>query len=155
MNIAYAVALFTFTLNLAMALGHFAVSRAPGWRASRVFSFVALTACLYSLDNMIFTDPTLPDGFYLAAVRLSYVVAHLHMLAWYLLAFGGPDASFAALSRGMRNWLKLSVGIMGFFALTGLHLGSPLYELRVPWAHVVYHYVPTTTLGDLYEVVIS
>jgi hypothetical protein len=81
MNIALALALFTVIVNLATSVVHLAISRAPGWRASRAFAAIAFTGALYCIDNVAFAEPSLPDSIHHLAFRLNYLWASLHVLA--------------------------------------------------------------------------
>ena len=154
MNIALALAIATATLNLATAIAHYAISRAPGWRVARAFSLIALAAALYSCGNVVMGIEGLPGKFYVSAVRWNYVWAHVHVLAWLPFAFGGPDASFRAMPAAVRRLVWANAPIAMLFALTGWHLTGQLYDLPISWAHVVYRYAVTTRIGDLYGIVL-
>ena len=72
MHLAMALTLIAVTLNLTTAVAQFAISRAPGWRAARTFSVIALTATLYSLGNLVFSSGGWSDTIYIAASRWNY-----------------------------------------------------------------------------------
>ncbi|MBP8137441.1 MAG: response regulator [Candidatus Eisenbacteria bacterium] len=155
MQVATAIALFTATFNLAMAVGHMAISRAPGWRIARTFSFVACTAALYSCGNIIFTLHDLPLELYEAALRGQYVWASLHFVAWLPYAYGLETLDLRQLPRLPRFYAYGLLVVTVLFAVTGWHIQGPLHHLTIDWAQVTYHYVSNTWLGDAYSGVLA
>lgn len=150
MSIALALALVTATLNLLTAVAHYAISRAPGWRSARAFSRIAFTALLYGVSNVVAATGGLPDGAYVAASRLGYLAGALHSLAWLPFAFGGPDATYAAMPRPVRVLGRVSLAIALLMLVTGWAISPAMRTFSVPWAAVTYHYTYTTPLGDAY-----
>ncbi len=152
MPVATVLALFTATLSLAMAIGHFAISRAPGWRVARSFAYMAATASMYSFGNVVFTLHDLPTEVYALALRLQFLIASLHLVAWlpFAYALDGPDLK--QLPRFPRLFAHTMMVLAVLFALTGWHIRGPLHHLTIEWANVTYHYVSTTALGDAYSV---
>ncbi len=150
MNVALALALFTATVTLGAAVAHLAVSRAPGWRASRAFATIAFTGMLYCLGNIVVAEPDLPDSLHHLAVQLNYLWASLHVLAWFPWLFGGSEGRWELVPRPLRIVAGFTLIVSLLFAVTGLHLQATPFEVPVEWARVVYHRVHTTWLGDLY-----
>ncbi|MCC6651639.1 MAG: hypothetical protein IT348_10870, partial [Candidatus Eisenbacteria bacterium] len=155
MPVATALALVTAVLNLTVATGHVAISRAPGWGVARLFAVIASTAALYSAGNVIFTLHDLPIGVYMVALRVQYVLASVHMLAWMPFAFGREDWNFRGLPPFVRVWCWLCVVATLFFAVTGWHVTGPLHHLRIEWADVTYHYLSATAWGHAYGALIT
>lgn len=153
MQPAYFLSILTLWVNLSTAVSQFAISRAPGWRAARVFGVIALTAAAYSVSNLVYVTPGLPDSVYRFAARWSYLAASLHIIAWYPFAFGGPDARWSAMPRAMRPVLLAILAGAILFACTGWHVRPEIVVIEVPWARVGYHYALTTPAGDAYSVV--
>ena len=100
--------------------------------------------CISGLDTPV----------YYYTARLTYLAAHLNTLAWLLLAFGGPEASWAAVPRAVRWSSGASLGLGLALAASGLHLQPRVDVIEVSWAGVAYHYPVTTGLGDWYGILI-
>lgn len=152
MPVATALALVTATLSLSAALGHIAISRAPGWRVARVFATIALTAAMYSTGNVIFTLHDLPIEVYEWALRGQYVWASLHFLAWLPFAYGAEHPSLRGLPLAPRLWGWTCLVLTAVLTVTGWHITGPLHHLRIEWANVTYHYLSSTPVGDAYAV---
>ncbi|MFN8586225.1 MAG: ATP-binding protein [Candidatus Eisenbacteria bacterium] len=152
MPVATVLALFTATINMVMAIGHLAISRAPGWRIARTFAAMALTASLYSFGNVIYTLHDLPPDVYTVSLRVQFLLASLHLVAWlpFAYALDGPD--LPKLPRLARWYAYTTLGIAVVLLVTGWHVRGPLHHLTIGWANVVYHYVSTTPIGDAYSV---
>ncbi|MBI5171052.1 MAG: response regulator [Candidatus Eisenbacteria bacterium] len=155
MPVATAIALITATFNLAMAVGHLAISRAPGWRIARTFSLIASTAALYSVGNIVFTLHDLPLDVYLAGLRGQYVWASLHVVAWLPYAYGLDTPSLKRLPALPRWYAYVLLTLTAVFAVTGWHIRGPLHHLTIEWASATYHYVSNTPLGDAYSALIA
>ena len=154
MNIALAMALVASTLNLTAAVAYFAISRARGWSGARRFGWIALSAGFYSLANLVTPAQGLPDWVTFVAARWTYFWATIHVMAWYPFAFSGAGPRARGLDRPLRAFLWAGGTVAVFFAATGLHVAPALRVVPVPWARVVYRYVTTTPLGDVYGVFI-
>lgn len=150
MNVALVLAIFTATVNLSTAAAHFAISRAPGWRSSRAFALIAFTGALYSGGNIVSAAPDLPRWIYVAAAYFNYFAATLHILSWFPWVFGGPESRVSRIPGPLRALTAFALALGVFLLLTRIHLVPEPYELPVPWAHVVYHYLPTTQVGHAY-----
>jgi signal transduction histidine kinase/CheY-like chemotaxis protein len=153
-NPAAAIALVAATLNISAAVVLVAISKAPGWRVARVFAAIAATAGLYSCTSFVFCLSGLDTPAYYHTARLTYLAAHLNTLAWFLLAFGGTEASWAAVPRAVRWYAAASLGVALVMAASGLHLQPRVDVVDVSWAGVAYHYPVTTGLGDWYGILI-
>lgn len=149
MNVALMLALFTATVNLAAAIAHLSISRAPGRASSRTFAWIAFSAVAYSIGNIISSEPSFPEWAYLFAARLNYAAAGVHILLWYVWVLGGPEARFSHMSRGWRLLCGGSLVVVLAFAATGLHLKPETFHVTVPWAHVMYHYVRINPAGEV------
>ena len=150
MNVALLLALFTATVNLATAITHLAISRAPGRASSRMFALLAFSGAIYSLGNAVLSESVMPEWAYSLAARSNYLFAGVHIVCWFPWVLGGPEARFSAMSRPWRVLCALSLVLLAFMSLTGLHLAPEFFHVTVPWAHVTYHYVHTTPVGDMF-----
>ncbi|MEQ1832758.1 MAG: ATP-binding protein [Candidatus Eisenbacteria bacterium] len=148
MNVALLLALFTATVNLAAAVAHFAISRAPGRASSRTFAWLALSAAAYSIGNIISSESSFPDWAYFLAARGNYAAAGVHILLWYVWVLGGPEARFSHMARPWRVLCAGSLAVVFGFVITGLHLRPESFHITVPWAHVTYHYVRINPAGE-------
>jgi signal transduction histidine kinase/CheY-like chemotaxis protein len=150
MNVAFVLALFGATVTLGTAVVHFAISRAPGWRASRTFAAIALTGTMYSLGNLVFASPDTAESVHRLAIRANYLCANLHAVLWLPWLIGGAEARWREVPKPYR-WLAVaSVSLAAFFAITGLHLDVGEFAVPIAWAGVTYHYAHTTLLGEAY-----
>jgi len=149
-NVAAALALTAASVNILASAFHLAASRAQAWRSERMFAAIAFTAGLYSLTGLVFASAGLSDATYLAVGRLAYAIASLHVVAWLVFAFGGPNASLRDLSTPVRALVLAVLGASIVFTATGLHLSSAVTTIDVPWAGVRYHLPRTTWAGDIY-----
>ena len=153
-NLAAACALTAASANLPMAGLHIAIARAPGWRVARLFAGIALTAGLYSLVNTVYAIQGLPDAAYLAAGRLSYLIGTVHALLWLVYAYSDGNGSLRTAPRWVR-WVAASVVAASlFFAATGWQLTARVSTFRIAWAGVTYHYPVTTSIGDVYGLLV-
>jgi signal transduction histidine kinase/CheY-like chemotaxis protein len=148
MNLALALALIATTLNLSTAIFLFTLAHAPGWKAARVFSGLALTAGLYSAGNVVFALAGLPDAVYLAAGRGAYALGLLHVVLWLLHAYGGPDASPRAMPRPIQALALFGTALAVILTVTGVHLTPVVTEVVIPWPRAVYHYPVANPLGE-------
>ncbi len=155
MPVATVLAVITATFNLAMAIGHLAISRAPGWRIARTFSLIASTAALYSCGNILFTLHDLPLDVYLVGLRGQFLWASLHLVAWLPYAYGLDTPSLKRLPTLPRLYAYALLAMSAVFAVTGWHIRGPLHHLTIEWANATYHYVSNTPIGDAYSVVIA
>ncbi len=138
------------TANLSMAALHYAIARAPGWRISRVLAGIALTAGLYSVLNAVYCTEGLSDAVYLGAGRLSYLVATLQAVLWLVYAYSDTNGSLRTAPRVVR-WVAVSALAVGLvLTATGWLLDPRISPVRVAWAGVTYYYPLTTTIGDVY-----
>lgn len=150
MDPATTIAIVSATLNLSAAGVLVAVSMAPGWRPTRTFAAIALTAGLYNVTGIVFATGGLAGSTYLATGRLSYLLGHVHGLLWLLVAFGGPDASWHSTPRAVRLFSMASAALALVVAATGIHLMTIVDSIAVPWAGVEYHLPVTTVFGEAY-----
>lgn len=151
MNVAAAIALAAASVNIASSVFHFAIARAPGWRAARTFAAIALTAGLYNITGLVFATDGLSNPAYAAAAQLADVLASLHCIAWLIYAFGGPQATPKELPRPIQVVVLASLAATAFFSATGLHLSGEVIPVNVRWAGVTYHYPAATPAGHIYE----
>ncbi len=150
MNIAFVLALLSATVALGTASVHYAISRAPGWRASRTFAALALLGTVYSIGNLVFATPEAPASIHRLAIRANYLSANLHAVLWLPWLLGGAEARWREVPAPYRALGAFSVALGAFFAITGLHLGEGEFAVSIPWAGVTYHYARTTLLGQVY-----
>lgn len=150
MHPAVLFSLLILWLNLTIAVAQFAIARAPGWRSTRAFGFIALSAACYGAGNVVFMSAGLPDAAYVAAARWNYFWAAIHVVAWYPYAFGGADGSWRAMPPLERTLATAIATSAGLFAFTGGVISTPIAVIPIPWAHLTYHYATTTAFGDVY-----
>jgi signal transduction histidine kinase/ActR/RegA family two-component response regulator len=150
MPVAFAMSFAALIVNLMTAVAHFAISRAPGWRVSRAFAAIAGTAALYCLGNLFFNHPGQPDAVYRACTHWNYFWGHLHVLAWWPFALGGPRAEWLRMPGWARAFTAASLVVAGVFAATGWHFTPAMRDVIVEWAHVHYRYTTPTVLGEWY-----
>jgi signal transduction histidine kinase/ActR/RegA family two-component response regulator len=151
MSFAEDLALVAGTLNLALAILFLVLAKAPGWgRVSRLMAAIALTAGLYNALSRLYSVPGYADWVYLAAARLTYLVAALHCVAWLIYAFGGRRPTARAMPVPIRWIAVLGLAVSVFFAVTGLHLTPVVSVVDVRWAGVTYRFPGTTTAGGFY-----
>ena len=147
---ATTIAIVSATLNLGAAGVLAAVSMAPGWRGTRTFAAIALTAGLYNITSAVFATGGLSTTTYLAAGRVSYALGHVQGLLWLLVAFGGPEASWRSMPRAVRLFSMASAAVALVVVVTGIHLMAIVDTIAIPWAGVEYHLPVTTVFGDVY-----
>ena len=108
MEFALSFKLVVTVLNVGMAALMFAISRAPLWRASRAFGYVAVTAALYSFVDVVLVwrdwSPTQIAWMY----RLNIFHGSLHAGAWLAYMFGGRRDSAKAVTPQL-NWAIVAV----------------------------------------------
>lgn len=140
LNAAAVLALCAAVLQLGIGLLLVGLSRAPGWRAARVFALIALTASAYSAANMFFALPTFGDRAVLNASRVNFFAGSLHCAAWLPYTFGGPTASIRRLSAPIKALMAVLIGVGTFILLTGLHYVPGVWsDTSITWAGVSYH----------------
>jgi signal transduction histidine kinase/ActR/RegA family two-component response regulator len=144
------IAIVAATLNLGAAGVLAAVSTAAGWRGTRTFAAIALTAGLYNVTGAVFCSDGLATGTYLLTGRLSYLIAHLQAVLWLVVAYGGPNAQWRLMPRAVRRFAVGSAVFALLVAVTGVHLTDAVDTVAVPWAGVQYHLPVTTVFGDAY-----
>jgi len=154
LSLATGLALVAATLNVGTAVVELVFARAPGWRALRVFAAIALTAGLYSVGNVVFCTPGLPDAAYLAAARAAFLVATAHVIAWIVYGRGDEPRPLAALTAREKGLVALLAASGAFFAATGAHLTGAVEVVRVDWAATVYAYPLPTPAGEAYGFVL-
>lgn len=155
MNAALLLAIVMSTLNFTNAMLHMVISRAPGWRSARAFALIALTAAFYSATNVVSDLPGFSVHTYLWAARLGYFFANLHVMSWYPFAWGGSEMRWDAIPTRRKRVVGAFAVIGVFFLITGLHMREVMAPVEVRWAHITYHYMQTTRLGDLYGLLIA
>ena len=152
MSLGFIIALSAALFSAAMGTLHFAMSRAPGWRGAWVFGVIAMSAALYASVDVVFCTAGLPEQVYMLAGRANYAIATVHIVAWLVYFFGGPDGSLSQMPRWSRWAAATGIGIGVFFAVTGLHIATPVTTIEIAWAHTTYHYPTSTNFGDFHAV---
>jgi signal transduction histidine kinase/ActR/RegA family two-component response regulator len=154
-NVAAGVSLAAACVNLTAAVFHLAISRAPGWRFARVFAAIALSAGLYNAIGPIFATDGLAPETYRTAASVSYVLASLHCAFWLIYAFSRPeDVAVDSIPAWVRSLVIGMLVVSAVFAITNWHMLPAVVTVSVPWAHLRYHFVVTTTAGDIYGVLV-
>ena len=119
LNPGVLIALVAAAVNLSMAVLHFAISRAPGWRIARVFAGMALTACIYDILNTVYCVGGLSPAAYLTAGRLSYLFATVQGLLWLIYAYSDSSGSLRTAPKAIRWVAVSSLVVASVFAATG------------------------------------
>jgi two-component system cell cycle sensor histidine kinase/response regulator CckA len=158
LNPGILIALVAAAVNLSMAALHCAIARAPGWRIARVFAGMALTACIYDILNIVYCVAGLSDAVYLAAGRISYLVATVQGVLWLVYAYSDGasdgDRSLHSLPKAVR-WIAVSAVMAGLvLGATGWLFSAHVDEVPIAWAGITYYYPVTTALGDAYAVLV-
>ncbi|MBS2029749.1 MAG: response regulator [Deltaproteobacteria bacterium] len=129
--------------GLLMAGLALAISRAPGWRELRAFSFVATAAAAYSFFNLS-NVVTLSERDVLVGERLALASSLLYGLGWIRLF----AISERRLLRTIENAAVFAIAVMAFLAvLPGTLVVGPLQQVRVEWIGVTYTHAEATPLG--------
>jgi signal transduction histidine kinase len=149
-NAAAVTSLCSAVLQLCMGLVLLGVSRAPGWKSSRVYATISLSAALYSATNVAFALPGASDSLLAVASRLNYLTAAVHCGAWLVNAFGDPANPLRGLSRQVKLLVVTTVGVGLTCFVTGWHAQpNTWFAMNIPWAGVQYRSLETTLFGDL------
>lgn len=155
MHLVLLLSILAATVHLTAAALLMLICRAPGWRSARTFAWVAFTAGLYSVCNIITAEQGLPDIVYSAATRLNYLWATLHIVSWFPWLLGGPDAEWRPVPRPLKA-LALLATLLAFVALsTDVHLLPGLRVFTIEWAHVTYHFLRPNAIGEAYAAFIG
>ena len=144
-----AIALFTATFNLAMAVGHLAISRAPAGAASRRSrSSRAPPRCTAAGTSS--SRPRPAPQVYGVALRSQYVWASLHFIAWLPYAYGLETLDLRQLPRLPRFYAYSLLVMTVVFRDHRLAHPGPLHHLTIEWAQVTNTIIVSNTwLGDV------
>ncbi|MBK6488423.1 MAG: HAMP domain-containing histidine kinase [Gemmatimonadetes bacterium] len=150
MNTAVVLSACVAVLHAGLGVLLLAVSRAPGWRAARVFAVIAFSAAGYSVGNISLSYASLPDAVRLAGVRFNFLMAGIFVAAWILYAFGGRSTSV----RGLPRWASMLAGLCllgGVIGVTSDLLFVPrvFTDVDVTWSGVRYRFPTHSVLGEL------
>lgn len=150
MNTAVILSACVAVLHAGLGVLLLAVSRAPGWRAARVFAVIAFSAAGYSLGNIAASYASLPDAVRLVGSRFNFLTAGIFVAAWILYAYGGRSTSVRRLPR----WAMVLAALCLLGGLIGvttdlLFVPQQFTNVDVPWSGVRYRFPAHAALGEL------
>jgi len=120
-------------------------SQAPGWRHLRWFAVIAASAALFSVCNLAFATPTLPDRWVVVAARLNGGFAVVHIVAWLYYT----RSRLAQPVTRLDHWIVAGALAVGAVTLIpGVVVGPPVSAFTVEWANVRYRGPTPTALGS-------
>lgn len=122
----------------------FRISQAPGWRSTKPFAWVSLTASGYCLaDTTLVFD--VPNQVYVWSQHISMAFGAAHAITW-IFWFAGMDNG-----RRLRGWERIVVGLavvlMAACLIPGVIITDVVRAYSVDWLGVTYHIPEPTTLG--------
>jgi len=132
----------------ALCLG---LSRAPGWAVVRWFGVASLLAGLFTITNVAFSLPGVPDRIVFAAGSLGGALAALHVAAWIVYARVRTASRLSVVDRGA---LFTAFVIAALCLVPDLVYTSHIVDHPVPWWGVSYRIPETTFLALLVYVVL-
>ncbi len=155
MNAAFALSACVAVLQVGIGVLLLLVSRAPGWRGTRVHAVIAFSAAGYSATTIASTYSPLDDSIRLLAGKFSYLVAAVFVSAWLVSAYGGRSASVRRLPRWVQALVALTIFVGGLaFALPRMFFTGDFSTVDVAWAGVQYRFATPSALGELTSYVI-
>jgi PAS domain S-box-containing protein len=155
MNVGAAIALIAAAGNFSAAALQIAISRAPGWRAARLFAALALTAGIYNVLSAVLCIADFSATTYIAAGQFSYFVATAHCVLWVLYAYSDRSGSLTVVPVAVRGLAVFFSVAAAVFAATGWLLKAQVSVVEIPWARLRYHYPVTTMVGDIYGMLLA
>ena len=150
MNLATLISLGAALLQLSFGTVFLLISRASGWERGRLFAVIAFSAAAYSMTNMLFTMPELPESTLRSLGPLNYLFGCIHCAAWLIYAFGVPERPWRGLSRRLKIIVAATV-VFGVIAqLPGaINLPGELLVVEIPALGIVYHQTQHSLYGVL------
>ncbi len=153
MTLAASFALLSAGVALYVAILASQLSRAPGWRDQRAFSWAAIAVSGFAVLNIPTSAPILSNEGVFACSRIQFALAALHTVAWlrYSTAVVGRPASRTDA------WLApILLGLGAIGALTPAFVTPEIFVHRFPPLGFTYRSAGMTLAGELgYAVVLG
>jgi signal transduction histidine kinase/CheY-like chemotaxis protein len=122
MNPYAAITLAIAVLQLSLGLVVLGIVRAPEWRGVWPFAVISLSAGVFSLVNVIYIVPGLPDGLLVAGMRINFFVAAIHCAAWIVFSFADREGRIMSVPPVARWVTGALLAVGALFCATGVHL---------------------------------
>ncbi|HET9959666.1 MAG TPA: ATP-binding protein [Polyangiaceae bacterium] len=135
MNLAIALSIAACAVEFVIGGLALALASVPGFGHLRKFTWVALTAALYSAGDVCFAWPAVGEQVLPWLGRVNSAAACLHGIAWMVYSraqYGSPLRRHDKLLMAMLAWLAI------LSLLPGLVVGDHIEVQHVEWAHVTY-----------------
>lgn len=106
LDLPFASALASLTLQLVIAIAMFLIARAPDWERVKVFGMIALTAAIYNAFDVMTSFGTREAGSLDWVIRINLTVGAAHASAWLWYTYGDAKAAWKTLPAWVR-WLAI------------------------------------------------